>query len=90
MTTRIHRFSSGIVTLMFFTCLVADVLPLDRRIPAWQVKLEQLQHLTITVFDELATIRSSLALRARTENPALLERLSMDPAVPRASGYATC
>lgn len=82
-----RRFSLGIVTLTFFICMVSDVLSLDRRIPAWQVKLEQLQHLKSTLFNEIATIQVSLAGRARTENPALLERLSMDPPVPRASGY---
>jgi hypothetical protein len=67
--------------------MVSDVLSLDRRIPAWQVKLEQLQHLKSTLFNEIATIQVSLAGRARAEDPALLERLNMDPALPRASGY---
>ncbi len=77
------------ITVMFLllTHLVSNSVAVEVQIPPWQEKHKQLQTVRDTLFNRLEDIQSILVRRTRNKYPALLARLSLDPAVPRPSGY---
>ena len=73
--------------LFSITFAVTATLVWGEQPEAWQQKHEQLQKQQELIFTLLEDTYENLKRRVLTESPALMSRLSLEPAKPRATGY---
>jgi hypothetical protein len=84
-----HRSRSSTVAVLLITFMVSVFAAKEHQTqpPPWQAKHAQLQLLRDSIFSQLEEIQSALVLLVGEEDSALLTRLSLEPAKPRAGGY---